>query len=880
MASSYIVGYKYSLGVHMTLCHGPVDTLREIKADDRTAWTVDGTGEANSGAAAVTTIGNFSGIDAEDIICAPGANGATMTIYGTGDLQVGVEYLLSPEGGAPVVIVVQSVRLIADNGKVLNVLPADLAFSVRSVVLSTVPPEEQPTGSGATGGRIVINQPDLFGGEGREGGISGAIDVLMGGGTQTQNDYLRAQAGEQVPAYRGVVSLVLRQVYLGINPYLKPLAVRVSRVLTRNDNQGQWLANLAEIWPDVGDELSAQVIGPDMNPVHILRECITDVGWGMGYNDADIGASFAAAAQVLHDEGFGLSFLWQKEGTVEDFISDVLKHIDASVYVDPRTGLWEIKLIRGDYEIANLPVFDDSNVIDWGELALTEGGQVNQIVVEYSDLRNDKVGTVSVTDTALVQLAGQVISTKISYLGVRAEALAVRLAERDLRALSSAIWSGEITVNRQGSGLAPGAAVRVNSPTRGIDDIVFRVSEVDQGDGRSNGVRLTVAQDVFALGATASVGGAITAPPSLVTAPVALTRSMTQEAPYWAVVQDLGHAAADALLAEEPAAGAVMGAGGRISADATTVQLWADVGAGYAQIDAIGFCPTALLSENLTDDPTHIDVAVLDWTDLSNATTGKIASLGGEFVRIDGLSAAGVTLGRGCLDTVPQAHPAGTPLVLWQDRAAASGADYVAGEGLAAKLLPVTGLGTLPLANAAASAITFDARAIRPLPVGDCRVNGSFTPADDLFLQQQTVTLTWAHRDRTAQTSVVFDDYLAGNVGPELGVIYALEFHWVDPATDALTPAGVDAVGTATTAVVNLGVLDFGTTPAGAAEFTVAVVAQRDVGGVIYTAWQSRRYRFLLPEPLEVSEADVYFDLGAGETFGIAGADLYLEIAP
>ena len=33
---------------------------------------------------------------------------------------------------------------------------------------------------GAAGGRIRINKPDLFGGEKREGGIVGDIDVLMG----------------------------------------------------------------------------------------------------------------------------------------------------------------------------------------------------------------------------------------------------------------------------------------------------------------------------------------------------------------------------------------------------------------------------------------------------------------------------------------------------------------------------------------------------------------------------------------------------------------------------------------------------------------------------------------------------------------------------
>ncbi|MCG6560829.1 hypothetical protein MB818_21740, partial [Ruegeria sp. 1NDH52C] len=58
MGSSVIVGYRYALGAHLALCHGPVDVIREIRVDDRTAWsladgTVSGSGD---GVGAVTTL--------------------------------------------------------------------------------------------------------------------------------------------------------------------------------------------------------------------------------------------------------------------------------------------------------------------------------------------------------------------------------------------------------------------------------------------------------------------------------------------------------------------------------------------------------------------------------------------------------------------------------------------------------------------------------------------------------------------------------------------------------------------------------------------------------------------------------------------------------
>ena len=67
--------------------------------------------------------------------------------------------------------------------------------------------------------------------------------------------------------------------------------------------------------------------GPDMNPAHIVRECLTNADWGLGHGEADIGPSFTAAADRLLSEGFGLSLLWQQESSIEDFLAEVLNRL-------------------------------------------------------------------------------------------------------------------------------------------------------------------------------------------------------------------------------------------------------------------------------------------------------------------------------------------------------------------------------------------------------------------------------------------------------------------------------------------------------------------------------------------------------------------------
>ena len=63
----------------------------------------------------------------------------------------------------------------------------------------------------------------------------------------------------------------------------------------------------------------------------------------------------------------------------------MLTHTDAYLHVDRRSGRWELKLIRADYDPETLPVFDETNVVDWGELGRREFRHlVNSVTVKLS----------------------------------------------------------------------------------------------------------------------------------------------------------------------------------------------------------------------------------------------------------------------------------------------------------------------------------------------------------------------------------------------------------------------------------------------------------------------------------------------------------------
>lgn len=1059
------VGYRYSLGAHLALCHGPVDAIREIRVDDRTAWSI-GSGQSTSQGTGVGALASYGTVtDMSAIAAAPGDSVAEVQFPGTlSGIRLGQSYDLQLQSDATTrTVTVQAVRYDAGSGiTTWIVAPAATVFTAQSAAVSDAASVPSLTG-GAAGGRIRINKPDLFGGKKREGGIVGDIDVMMGAPDQAQNDYLAANAGVDVPGYRGICSLVLRQVFLGLNPYLKPWSVRVTRILKAGDGAQQWYPEKAQIVPKIrigdaaiyiamdasgsmsGSRMTAQIAavsrlveeigenalepndvqivtwnssvsgtivrrdadaatyteikdwvdalsssgsggtdfgaavsqakdffkgagdkrrilifvtdgepspastlqtaisklkdisdvdvfafnialadtsataqidntpvdgvpvvppgdpdalvaslraafgqGPDMNPAHIIRECLTNRDWGLGHTFLDIGPSFARAADALFSESFGLSLLWQREATIEDFIADVLKHIDAYLYVDRRSGRWELRLIRADYDPETLPVFDESNVVDWGELGRRETADlVNSVTAKFSDARTDQTGSVSVTDTALVQEFGQVISATVDYPGIRLESLAVRVAERDLRALSAPILSGEITVSRVGGTLDPGDVIVLSNPRRGLEGVVVRIVEIDHGDGRANGVRLRIAEDIFALGETALVGGESPDPGGLVQPPKPLTRRWVAEAPYWLLVQELGHAQADALLDEDPDTGAIVAAGERPSADALSAQVWSDSGAGYTLEEAVEFVPTALLVSDVGDDPAESVLTVGSWTGLEDVAIGTLAAIGDELVRIDGVSATALTVGRGCLDTGPQAHPTGTPVICWQQLANASEAGFVAGEIVTIKMLAETGFGTLPLAQAPEDAVTLASRAIRPLPPGNLRGDGLFNRT----LASPETTLSWSHRDRLSQTSPVFDDYLAADIGPEPGVFYEIRIHWVDPDTgETLEPAAV-AIDAGQANSYSLTDADYPQHPIGVEMAAIRVRAVR--GG--YQDHSFREYRVSLGGKVQITDQelilactgpgvdlvhqDMILDLRA-PGMGVIGQELVIEITP
>jgi len=654
------VGFRYYMGMHMLLCHGPVDEVQEIRVGGRTAW---------------------------------------------------------------------------DDG----------AYSNQ---------------------QVSIDAEELFGGEGREGGIKGDVDVEFGGGSQGKNDYLQSHLTD-VPGFRGLLGIVLRQVYLGNIPRFKPWAVTAKR------EPAGWTG------------APSGFIGEDANPAHILFECITNTDYGIGDSPDRIDTtSFTDAANTLASESFGLSFLWQNPGTdIQGFIGEVLRYIDGSLYVDPATAKWRLKLHRDDYTVGNLAVLDQSNVVEvhdfsrpgWGDLT-------SEIVITYTDGEAPapllhpswKKQAISQQNQAAVRAqGGRVVSQTHQYPAITTHALANKMLARDLHQASQPLARVEHTLLASEGGIRPGDVRVWKDPDYGVDQLVIRVVEVDYGTVRDGRIRIKAVEDAFATRDAVFADPTPTDWIEPANEPAAAPYRRLSEATYYQIALELGDS--DTLLGEiADTAGYLLTQAVRPSGDAFDYEVEVDAGAGYQRDTDGDFCPSAELAAAVAGDDTSLTLDLATAEDLDLVETDTWAYLESEIIAVRAIdTAAGtVTVDRGVIDTTPRAHAAGARIWFGQDYESTSQTEYTDGEQIDVKLLPTTSLGTLDIASAPSDSITFDARFIRPYAPGQIRFNGLDFPA----AVDGVPTLAWAHRDRTQQTAGLIDQD-AGDIGPEPGTTYTLRIY-------------------------------------------------------------------------------------------------------
>jgi hypothetical protein len=525
-----------------------------------------------------------------------------------------------------------------------------------------------------------------------------------------------------------------------------------------------------------------------MNPAHIIRECLTDRVWGMGYNESDIDdTSFTNAADALHAESFGLTMLWQREEEIDEFVKTVLSHIDAYLYTSLTTGKFVLKLIRDDYDIDTIPVFTEDDIVEWEELDRRQPAEViNNVVVQFYNRPQAKDGSIQVTDIAQHAQSDGIRSTTRQYPGIACPALASRVGARDLKSLSAGMITGSIIAKRKAESLNPGDPFRLYSARHNLNGEVMRAAEIRLGDGRQNRIPIKIIQDVFSLGEEILVSDAGSTWVNPNNDPVPVDLSVVHEMPWFEMVSFFGVSDASLVLTNDMDAGFLetMAAAPTPDSSPCIVSIDEQLGAGFIDADDfMEFLPTAELSAALTADPTDNSIVVVNGVDLDLVLVGSMAAIVGdtaaeaEFVRVDVINAGAgtLTIGRGCLDTIIRAHASGAGLIFFGSNAFSDSvtrsAVAISAESnvIDVKLRPITGLGELDLINAPIDTVAFNSRAYRPYRPANVQVNGvGIGPVD--LVGVDPIPTTWVRRNRITELDEVAPlDWDDADASPEAG---------------------------------------------------------------------------------------------------------------
>ena len=620
-------------------------------------------------------------------------------------------------------------------------------------------------GNQTASGAVSIDKPEVFGGLSKEGGVSGVLRFLFGEDTQVMPENLAAKFNlttATCPAFRGIFSLFFYNSetdntgfkWATNSPYIKPVWVKLRR-------------------KSPGLNPAKAMIGPDSNPANIVYECLTNTDWGGSYPPTALDtASFQVCQDILFSENFGLSLAWHQPTRLEAFIQDIMSHVNGGVFLNPKTGLITMRLIRGGYSLPSLRLIGPSEA-EFKNIQRTSPGETtNEVVVTWTNPDNEQEETLTFQDLASISIQGGIVSDPRNYHGIRNATLASTVGARDIRQSSVPLLSMDAYCDRSAWDVLPTDVVRVTSPEDGITEIAMRVMNVARGKPKSGKIKLTLLEDVFSLG-TADYGP----PPTSgwedeSQAPEPITDLLALTVPYnwWeSLVGD-----AEAAATEFPeAAMAILAA--RPNSDTISTYLYGEVlqpngDVAFSEVASLTHAGTAELLAPMVFEANSSNVVLtnIDGPNLPGPSTILVigpylpptaspdthVADGYEIAMILSNGTPGFNIRRGLYDTIPREWAAGTKIWFFSEQDTIIDPNvYSAGEVLNFKLLPRTSQSTLPVGTAPTETYTPSARLLQPIRPANVTVGGVGYGTYELPDTHTSVAVTWANRNRKSESA-------------------------------------------------------------------------------------------------------------------------------
>jgi len=781
-------GYRYLLSLFSGLGRGPMDSLIEIEVGDRTAWS----GEAKPGQTyRINKPDLFGGDDKEG-----GIDGNFRVFMGDREQVMPGDIAGSIGGDVPGFRGVMSVWY---DGMVSAMTPylKPWKFRVRRTVtgwyndvvwqkrLCAIP---MGNGLGESGlFPVTTNRPTAF--------------TVTAAGKRIKITFSRNPAeGDQLTINGRKLDYVADQKdkdleYGQVDPHgnLSGTMKKTANYINANSTAYKATAtyNNNSITLDyITGSAAAEIVG--MNGAHILYQCFTDPLWGRGYKIDQLDEEvWVCAAQQLFNEGFGLALAWYRKEDLDAFMQRILDLIAGVLYTDRETGKIGLKLIRFDYIADELPVFTPST----GLLGISDDdtassdNSYNEIIGTSHDPITNMSFQVRAQNLAGLQSQGAPASSDRDYKGIPTRDLLARVVLRDMRTMAVGLKKYVLTLDRSAWWLKPGDVIRVSDARRGLDNVVLRLVDIDDGNMLEGAIRIKATIDVFGMPETSFVEPVSSGwvGPSTVAAPARDQDSV--EASYRDLYLQRGADFVNALDPDETYVGTLASA-----PNATSLQYdlltKAEGDAGYREVGRADFTGRLSLVDAVGFDDTAWKVAKPSAFSAENV--GQVLRIGGELVQITAWDAAtgDATVKRGVADTVPTQHASGETLLTIDDDLKLDDRAYAVGETVTALVLTRTSQERLDVADADPLVRKLIGRHARPYPPADVRVDGA--PFFSVGGSHPEPVITWSTRNRLTQADQPVG-YFEPSIAPEAGQTVTIRVMSLDGMLTYREVRGLDA---------------------------------------------------------------------------------------
>jgi hypothetical protein len=604
-------------------------------------------------------------------------------------------------------------------------------------------------------GKGYFDHYNLFGGEDAEGGIRGTTWTFTDSIPSELLTYYSRILGKTPPGYKGVLNFFLHNFMVcAVNPYPKPWRFAVTRI------------------PDVSNLTNTEKIinSNQANPAAIITECLENTEWGLGISQGDIDyTSFKNAANTLRVEGFGLCIRWDQTMSLEDFISEICQIIDGQLQMDPVSGKFALKLIRQDYNVDTLLSLGPSEILELADFSRPDPKDIiNEVVIVFEDVTTGIQQSITEQNTAALAQNPSRNSIQLTYLGIPTQSLARRVALRELAQYASGLASCVLVANRKAANLKMGDCFKLNWPPLGIEQMIMRVTNFQQGMSTDWRVRIECVQDIYGMPDTTFTDSETEWKEPDYT-PVSASVTTIYELPYFLVNYFILGDRSSQLADQPEGYGYFTALAGQSSGTSLGYEVFLQDSYNQWQSERkLAFCEYGLLDNDIDDIATSFQITELSFFGVE---ANEPCLLGNEWVIIQSYNSGTrtLTVSRGAMDTLPVVHSMGERIWFPGYYSNFIPRVYVSGQTAVARLSTFSKMGSIAVASSPQLSYNFKNRASRPIPPGQIKINNVYRPK---VLDSFATEIKWARRDRldTIRPSINTDnDFL-----PEPGTTYTV----------------------------------------------------------------------------------------------------------